>query len=257
MLELDLLSILRDLIHAALAIGLTTTSVAQSLPSELSLSTDGRMVHTGGQPSTGRYEKGVIRTLDLQFAQANYWTLMIQNYNSHTDIRATLTVDGEVFDSVGVRFKGRTSYSQLPQSSQKKSFNLTMDHAVDGQELMGYETLNLNSGFQDASFLREVVYLDLIPDHVAAAKANFVHLDINGESWGIYPNVQQINNDFVKEWSFSNDGTLWRADRPPGSPGGPGGMWGDGTAALNDLGPDGGLPGILHLEADRLLGPMG
>ena len=164
---------------------------------------------------------------------------MTQNYNSQTDIPATLTVDGEVYDSVGVRFKGQTSYSMLPQGSQKKSFNITMDHAIDGQELMGYGTLNLNNAFQDASFLREVVYLDLIRDHVPAAKANFVHLNINGASWGIYPNVQQLNNEFVKQWFFSNSGTLWRADRPAGSGGGPGGGgWGDGTAALNDLGSD-------------------
>ena len=104
---------------------------------------------------------------------------------------------------------------------------------------MGYSTLNFNNAFEDASFLREVVYLELIRDHVPAAQANFVHLNINGASWGIYPNVQQVNGDMVKEWWFSNDGILWRADRPSGTGGGPGGGgWGDGTAAFNYLGAD-------------------
>lgn len=216
-------------------------SAAQSLPAEMYLDAVNHQLHTGGQPSTGLYAKELIRTFDLQFAQPNYWTLMTQNYTSQTDIPATLTIDGVTYDSVGVRFKGQTSYSMLPPGSQKKSFNITMDHAIDGQVLMGYQTLNLNNAFQDASFLREVVYLDLLRDHVPAAKANFVHLNINGESWGIYPNVQQINNDFVKEWFFSNNGSLWRADVPSVTGGGPGGggpSWGDGTAALNDLGSD-------------------
>lgn len=216
-------------------------STAQSLPAEMYLDAPNHMLRTGGLPSTGLYAKQTIRTLDLQFAQPNYWTLMTQNYSSHTDIPATLTVDGAVFDSVGVRFKGQTSYSMLPANSQKKSFNITVDHAIEDQNLMGYETLNLNNAFQDASFLREVVYLDLIRDHVPAAKANFVHLNINGDSWGIYPNVQQLNSQFLKEWYFSNNGSLWRADRPDGAapgPGGPGGGWGDGTAALNYLGAD-------------------
>lgn len=214
-------------------------ALGQGLPSEMYLDPPNHMLKTGGLASTGLYEKETIRTLDLQFPQANYWTLMTQNYNSQTDIPATLTVDGDVYDSVGVRFKGQTSYSMV-SNSQKKSFNITLDHAVDDQDLMGYQTLNLNNAFDDASFLREVVYLDLIRDHVPAAKANFVHLNINGASWGLYPNVQQINNEFVKEWFFSNNGTLWRADRPAGSGGGPGGGggWGDGTAALNDLGSD-------------------
>ena len=47
--------------------------------------------------------------------------------------------------------------------------------------------------------------------------------------------MRQINSDFGKQWWFSNDGILWRADRPTGM-GSPG--WGDGTAAFNNLGPD-------------------
>lgn len=214
---------------------------AQDLPAEMYFSPDGHMLHTGGMPSTGFYEKGTIRTLDLTFAQPGYWTQLIQNYASGTDLLATLTADGVTYDSIGVRFKGQTSYSMLPANAQKRSFNITLDHTIADQHIGGYETLNLNNAFQDASFLREVVYLDLIRDHVPAAKANFVHLNINGESWGVYPNVQQLNSQFLKEWYFSNNGSLWRADNSDGmgpGPGGPGGMWGDGTAALNDLGPD-------------------
>ena len=225
----------------ALSTLLIGPAMGQELPAEMYLEPATHRLLTGGLPSTGLYAKPTIRTLDLQFAQPNYWTLMQQNYDSQTDLPATLTVDGVVYDSVGVRFKGQTSYNMLPPGSQKRSFNLTLDHAIEGQELLGYETLNLNNAFQDPSFLREVVYLDLIRDHVPAAKANFVHLNINGASWGLYPSVQQLNSDFLREWYFSNDGSLWRADRPPGSGGGwpgPGGQWGDGTAALNDLGTD-------------------
>lgn len=228
------------IIVSALSVFMGLQGFAQSLPAEMHLDQANHLLLTGGQPSTGLYTKQTIRTLDLQFAQANYWALMTQNYSSQTDLPATLTVDGLVYDSVGVRFKGQTSYSMVPANSQKRSFNITMDHAIEDQDLLGYETLNLNNAFQDASFLREVVYLDLIRDHVPAAKANFVHLNINGASWGLYPNIQQLNSDFLREWYFSNNGSLWRADRPTGSggPGGPGGGWGDGTAALNDLGTD-------------------
>ncbi len=218
---------------------LITVSRAQNLPMEQYYSPDGHQLLLGGLPSTGLYEKAVIRTLDLQFAQPNYWQQLQQNYQGQTDILASLTVDGTVYDSVGVRFKGQTSYMMLPPGAQKMSFNVTLDHVDPAQDLMGYTTLNLNNAFQDASFLREVVFLDLIRDHVPAAKANYVHLNINGASWGLYPNVQQLNKDFISEWFQSNDGHRWRADRPDGQVGGGGGpSWGDGTAALNDLGPD-------------------
>ncbi len=72
-------------------------------------------------------------------------------------------------------------------------------------------------------------------------QGNFIHLYLNGEDWGLYPNIQQLNNDFLKEWFLNNNGIRWRADVLPEAlksteetiP-----NWGDGTAALNYLGED-------------------
>lgn len=236
--------------HMKLLLSFTCTALiawsiaAQNLPSEVQFSADGHQLLTGKQAiaSGSLYDSALIRNVYLDFPQTNYWSLLTSNYNSKTDIPAKMTVEGEIYDSVGVRFKGQTSYS-MSGSSQKKSFNITMDYAKDGQDLMGYKTLNLNNAFQDASFLREVFYQHQIRKHIPAAKSNFVHLYINNQDWGIYPNVQQLNKDFYKEWFLSNDGISWRADRPDGTvggggPGGGGPGWGDGTAALNYLGTD-------------------
>jgi hypothetical protein len=215
--------------------------VAQNLPSEMQISPDGRMLLLGKKANTGLYDSAIIRSIYLDFPQTNYWSLLTSNYASHTDILAKMTVDNVVYDSVGVRFKGQTSYS-MSGNSQKKSFNITTDYVKDGQDLLGYETLNLNNSFQDASFLREVFYLHQIKRHIPAAKANYVQLYLNNQNWGLYPNVQQLNKTYLKEWFFNNNGTLWRADRPNGTtgggPGGGGPGWGDGTAALNYLGTD-------------------
>lgn len=215
----------------------STQSFAQQLPPQMRLADDGRRLVTGDQAPAGLYDSAIIRSVYLDFPQPNYWTLLTNNYQSKIDLPATMTVDGAIYDSVGVRFKGQTSYMGV-FSSQKKSFNLSVDYALSDQRLMGYKTLNLNNSFQDASFLREVFFQHQIRRHIPAAKSNFVNLYINGQNWGLYPNVQQLNKDFLKEWFFSNDGANWRADRPASSPGGPGGGWGDGTAALNYLGTD-------------------
>ncbi len=214
-------------------------NLAQNLPPKMRISADGHRLITGDQAPTGLYDSAIVRTINLNFAQPNYWTLLTSNYSSKTDLPATMTVDGVTFDSVGVRFKGQTSYMGTT-NSQKKSFNITLDYVRPKQSLMGYQTLNLNNCFQDASFLREVFFQRQIRRHIPAAQSCFVQLTINGQNWGLYPNVQQLNKDFLSEWFFSNDGANWRADRPDGStgggPGGPG--WGDGTAALNYLGTD-------------------
>ena len=196
------------------------SALCQSLPAEWRITPDGKRLVIGDQTNTGLYDQSLVKSIYLTFSQANYWTLMQNNYASQTDIPATMVVDGVTYDSVGVRFKGQTSYMQT-QNSQKKSFNITTDYVDPNQKLEGYQTLNLNNCFQDESFLREVFFQNKIKKYIPAAKSAFVKLYINGANWGVYPNVQQLNKDFLEEWYLSNDGTHWRADRPPGSPGGP------------------------------------
>lgn len=214
----------------------TLVAEGQNLPSSMYFAEDEHILYTNGRVASGLYDEGVIREFHLWFSQPDFWQQLKDNYVSHTDLPATMVVEGDTFFNVGVRFKGQTSYMEA-QNSDKKSFNITMDYAIEGQNLEGYSTLNLNNAFEDASFMREVSYLHQIRRHVPAAKASYVRLFINGASWGIYPHIQQLNGDYLKEWFFSNNGTRWRADRPPGI-GGPGGGWGDGTAALNFLGND-------------------
>lgn len=212
-------------------------ALAQDFPEQMALSSDGHRLQIGKEYIEGFYEDSVIQIVRFDFPQANYWNLMTQNYQSKTEIPATVTINGEVFDSVGIRFKGNTSYMNV-QNSQKKSFNVSLDSWIDGQDIDGYNTLNFNNSFEDESFLREVVFLHQIRKHIPASKGNFIRLNINGANWGLYPNVQQLNQDFYKEWFLSNDGTNWRADAPSTGGGGGGPQWGDGTAALNYLGAD-------------------
>jgi hypothetical protein len=238
--------VMRELKSIAIAMALLGAhsgafSQGLNLPSAMYVSQDGHYLRTGGLASEGLYDSTLIRDFYLEFPQANYWSQMQANYTTRTPIPAALTVDGVSYDSVGVAFKGNTSYMNV-QNSNKKSFGIDMNEYISGQDLMGYSTLNLNNSFEDESFLREVFYSNQIRHHVPAVKANFIHLHINGGDWGLYPNVQQLNKDMMKEWFFSNDGSLWRAHvRSTGGPGpgpGPGGQWGDGTAAFNYLGSD-------------------
>ncbi|MBL7806839.1 MAG: CotH kinase family protein [Saprospiraceae bacterium] len=219
-------------------LGATITSTkAQDLPSSMYFAENEHILYTNGRPATGFYDESTFQEIQLWFEQPDFWQLMKTNYASKTDIPATMIVENDTFWNVGVRFKGNTSYQQV-QNSDKKSFNITLDAFVAGQDINGYSTLNLNNAFEDASFMREVSYLHQIRRHIPAAKGNFVRLTINGINWGVYPNVQQINGDYIQEWFFSNDGTRWRADRPSGGGGPGGGGWGDGTGGLNYLGAD-------------------
>jgi len=72
---------------------------------------------------------------------------------------------------------------------------------------------------------------------------NYAQLYINGQYWGPYINVQQLNGEYMREWFLSNDGTRWRAEQAggfggPGGGGPGGGNFGQGTSTLNYLDAD-------------------
>ncbi len=225
----------RILLLVIVALFSTHKSFGQLLPPERYYSADGRILYAGGSPDPGWYDLDSVRLVNLQFPQSNYWSLLQANYTSETLIPATLSVGNIILDSVGVRFRGNTSYTSIP-NSQKKSFAIETDFVVGGQELMGYRNLKFNNAHSDASFMREVLYNRLAMRHIPIAKASFIRLSLNGQDWGLYPNIQAVDKAFLDEWFLSNDGPLIRATRQ--TTGIPGGGWGDGTAGMNFLGVD-------------------
>ena len=86
---------------------------------------------------------------------------------------------------------------------------------------MGYKTINLLNSHEDPTFLHTVLYSEIARKYLPAPKANFVKLAINGQSWGIYINAQQFNQDFLAENYSSTKGARWKVQ---GSPMGRGGL---------------------------------
>jgi len=213
----------------------TITLTAQTLPESWSVSPDGRMLLAGGANDQGFYRYDQIREVELEFTQPDWWQRLLNNYRTGTDLLATCRIDGIRYDSVGVRFKGKSSFRG--NDTEKKSFNITLDRFIDGQDVDGYNTFNLNGGWEDTTSMREIVYNNVGHHYYMSLKSNFVHLKINGEDWGPYANVQQLDSDYIKEWYLSNDGTIWRAENiDGGTPGA--GIHGRGKSTLNYNGPD-------------------
>jgi hypothetical protein len=175
------------------------------------------------------YDPDTYREIRLTFSQTNWWQQLVQNYTPEINIPARMVVDNKTYTDVGVRFRGNTSYFQLPAGSEKKCFNIETDAFVPGQDIYGYNHLNLNNGFHDPTFMREFIGYWITRRHGLAPKANFVKLFLNDVYWGVYINVQQPNKDMMKEWFRSNDGNRYRGFPTSGT-------FGNGRCALTWLG---------------------
>lgn len=171
-------------------------------------------------PDAGLYDPTVLRTVFLEFENPDWEAELTDFHGTDVDVAATLTVDGKKYPNVGVHFRGMSSYMMIPQGS-KRSLNVSLDLADGKQRLYGYKTLNLLNSHEDPTLLHTVLYSQIARNYIPVPKANHVKLVINGESWGIYVNVQQFNAEFVKEWYPNSKGARWKV---PGSPGGGGGL---------------------------------
>src|SRR5688572_8760629 len=179
------------------------------------------------------YDLGTLRTIFLQFENDDWESEMAAFFNTDVELPATMTVDGRVYNDVGVHFRGASSFRMVP-AGRKRSLNVSMDYAVEGQDLGGYQTLNLLNANNDPTFLRAILYTEIARRYIPTPKMNYLHVVINGESWGVYLNAQQFNNDLISEHFKDTKGARWKA---PGSPRGQAGLeyLGEDPAAYKQL----------------------
>jgi spore coat protein CotH len=166
------------------------------------------------------YDTSVIRTLFLTFESADWEKELADFNNTDVEVPATLVVDGKTYKDVGVHFRGMSSFMMVGEG-RKRSLNLSLDFVHEDQRLGDVKTLNLNNAHEDPSFLRQVLFAEIAKGYLAAPRANFVRVVINGESWGLYVNSEQFNKDFTKTHYGSGKGARWKVT---GSPNGRGGL---------------------------------
>ena len=156
------------------------------------------------------YDINTIRTIHLNFYDENWDFILdtMQMNNNDDRILADIIVDGITYDSVGVRFKGNSSYHP---DRIKNPFNIKIDYVKD-QDIYGVKKLKLSNMFRDPSCIREVLSYEILRNYMPASKANFVFLNINGNVHGLYTNVEAVNNDFLNKHFGSDYNSFFKCD---------------------------------------------
>jgi spore coat protein CotH len=147
-------------------------------------------------PGKDLYDAGTLRTVFIDFENKDWESELEDFHNTDVDVPATVTLDGVELKNVGIRFRGNSSYMMVP-AGNKRSLNVSVDMVDSKQRALGYKTLNLLNSNSDPSFMSSALYARLAERWLPTPRSNFMKVVINGESWGIYVNVEQFNNDFV------------------------------------------------------------
>lgn len=170
---------------------------------------------TGEMPSDDElYERffdvNVIQVIDIELSQASINRL--NNVDGRTYVEGNVVVNGYRFDNVGVRFKGSSTYTDLDCGDGycKASFKIKFDEFVAGQKFGDLERVTLNNMMTDYTQSKEVIVYGLLAEHSQlASRANYARVTLNGESWGLYANVETADDEWLKRRFADPSGNFW------------------------------------------------
>lgn len=163
----------------------------------------------------GLYEKDSLRSIYIDFYDDDYHSVLVQSFFDDPSFRllATVTVNGEAHDSVGVRYKGNSTFCLANDvDSEKLPINIDMNYVVSGQKLLEYKKLKLGNAWLDATFIREHVASEIYQNYVPTPESNLMKVYVQGAYVGVYFNTESINKQFAEKHFGDNDGPLFKCD---------------------------------------------
>ncbi len=165
-------------------------------------------------PGDNLFLSPTIHTVKIYFSQPGWYDSLIAYKPLDIKMLGNVEIDGYHIDSVGIQFKGNSSFN-VP--AKKKSWKIDFNEFVSGQKFDGVKAINLNNGFKDPTFLREKVALDFCQKNgIPAPRCSYANVYVNDTLWGFYTMVEQVDKTFLKNWFGENNGNLFKGD-PQGS----------------------------------------
>jgi spore coat protein CotH len=113
-----------------------------------------------------------------------------------------------VITDAQIRLRGNPS--SWENSPDKLQLHIAFDRVDENGHFLGLESVALESSHMNRHMLRDRLALSIIRDMgVIAACANSVRVDINGEYYGLYTNLEKFNDVFLERVFDDPTGDLW------------------------------------------------
>lgn len=152
-----------------------------------------------------------VHELDIQ---VDDWEAFLAVAPEERYVRADVTLDGHTVQGVGLRAKGNNSKRLVEQAGHVRyGLKIEFDHYEDGLSYLGLDKLSLDASFQDNSYLKTYVALDMMAFMgVPTPEASFVQVSVNGRAWGLYLAVEDPEDAFAERVFGQDHGMLYKPD---------------------------------------------
>ena len=163
----------------------------------------------------GLYDEGVIGDLNIHFLDPNYHSVLVNSFfnNPAYRIPATVTFNGITHDSVGIRYKGNSTFC-IPndEGNPKVPYNLDFNYWVSGQKLEGYKKIKLANAWMDPTFAKEITATNVYKKYLPSPEVNLLKVNVQGNYLGLYVNTESVNKQFCEKHFGEKNGVLFKCD---------------------------------------------
>ena len=188
---------------------------------------------TAAADTAGLFDSSTVHSISIQYDEAAYQA-MIATFVASGDkewISATVTVDGTVFENVGIKLKGNSTLQGLRSTGSGAGgmqgggpggdvsaddpaglpWRIRLDKFVDGQNYQGASDFVVRGGNTETG-LNEAVALELIgAAGMATEEATPARFTVNGSDEVLRLVIENPDDEWDED-NFDSDGILYKAE---------------------------------------------
>jgi len=152
------------------------------------------------------YDINTTQQIHIHFGQANWDYQMdtAKDGNEEYIVADWVEINGQIFDSVGVKYKGNSSYDP---SYIKNPLHISLDEFKE-QAFQEYTDIKLSNQYADPSLIREALAYKVLGNYMDCPKSNYAEVYINDTLIGLYSNAESISKKFCSDHFYSSNNTF-------------------------------------------------
>jgi len=143
------------------------------------------------------YDTKKVQEINITFKQKD-WRSKLDSLRLYGNglLVGKVNINGKSLENAGVRYRGSKSFKT---GSTRNALHIKLNYINKDQNYMGYQTLKLSNSLRDPSMIREVLSYEIANKYMIAPKANYVKITINGEYYGLFANIEAIDDIFLEK----------------------------------------------------------
>ena len=159
----------------------------------------------------GLFDESRVHTIDIIMPDFDE---LLENALDEEYMLCNVTIDGELVSSVGIRTKGNNSLHLTSEyGSDRYSFKIKFDKYNKGFKYQGLDVLSLNASFQDNVYMKDYMTYDMMRHMgIPSPLCSFIYISVNGEAFGLYVAIEEIETSFARRNFGTNHGNLYKPD---------------------------------------------